>query len=77
MRYRKKPPIVEAVQWFKDGDHPKVYKKQDLNPDVGCIDTIGGKTTIIYPGDWIVTNESGELFSLNSIEFNERFEPDV
>ena len=22
MKYRKKPVIVEAIQWFKNGDHP-------------------------------------------------------
>ena len=24
MKYRKKPVVVEATQWFKDGDHSKV-----------------------------------------------------
>ena len=24
MMYRKKPVIVEAIQWFKEGDHPAV-----------------------------------------------------
>lgn len=23
MKYRKKPVVVEATQWFKNGDHPK------------------------------------------------------
>lgn len=23
MKYRKKPIIIEATQWFKNGDHPK------------------------------------------------------
>lgn len=23
MKYRKKPIVVEATQWFKNGDHPK------------------------------------------------------
>lgn len=22
-RYRKKPVVVEATQWFKNGDHPE------------------------------------------------------
>ena len=25
MRYRKKPVIIEATQWFKNGDHPLDY----------------------------------------------------
>jgi len=24
MKYRKKPVVIEATQWFKDGDHPHV-----------------------------------------------------
>ncbi len=23
-KYRKKPVVIEATQWFKDGDHPNV-----------------------------------------------------
>lgn len=23
MKYRKKPIVIDAVQWFKNGDHPK------------------------------------------------------
>ncbi len=23
MKYRKKPVVIEATQWFKNGDHPK------------------------------------------------------
>lgn len=25
MKYRKKPVVIEAVQWFKNGDHPLDY----------------------------------------------------
>lgn len=25
MKYRKKPILVEATQWFKNGDHPEDY----------------------------------------------------
>jgi len=27
MKFRKKPVIIEAVQWFKDGDHPAVQSR--------------------------------------------------
>ena len=23
MKYRKKPVVIDATQWFKNGDHPK------------------------------------------------------
>lgn len=25
MKYRKKPVVIEATQWFKNGDHPQDY----------------------------------------------------
>ena len=28
MKYRKKPVIIEATQWFKNGDHPDDYTKE-------------------------------------------------
>lgn len=30
-RYKKKPVIIEAIQWFEDGDHPQV-SMHDPNP---------------------------------------------
>ncbi len=27
MKYRKKPVVIEASQWFKNGDHPLDYAK--------------------------------------------------
>ena len=27
MKYRKKPVVIEATQWLKNGDHPKDYSK--------------------------------------------------
>lgn len=35
MRYRKKPVIIEATQWFKNGDHPEDYVARPF--DVGGI----------------------------------------
>lgn len=27
MKFRKKPVVIEAVQWFKNGDHPLDYSR--------------------------------------------------
>lgn len=35
MKYRKKPVEVEAVQWFKNGDHPLDYSKSHDGFDGG------------------------------------------
>jgi len=35
MKYRKKPVVIEAHQWFKNGDHPDdaCYYVDDKSPD--------------------------------------------
>ena len=69
-KYRKKPVVVEAVQWFKNGDHFR-------SPDVlgtkkcencgkymhvhGCVETLEG-WHIVCPGDWIITGVNGEHY---------------
>ena len=30
MKYRKKPIVIEAHQWFKNGDHPDDGNRQEL-----------------------------------------------
>ena len=31
-KYRKKPVVIDAVQWFKNGDHPKDHSVTIMNP---------------------------------------------
>ena len=31
MKFRKKPVVIEATQWFKNGDHPLDYSKDRPN----------------------------------------------
>jgi hypothetical protein len=35
MKFRKKPVVIEAAQWFKNGDHPedRCYYIDDKSPD--------------------------------------------
>jgi hypothetical protein len=59
MKFRKKPVVIEATQWFKDGDHTAVYRG-DLS--ASCfIDTLEG-VHIVSPGDWIITGVKGEHY---------------
>lgn len=73
--FRKKPVVIEAVQWFKHGDHPAV-----LPPHYGGgtaynyaaehgldVDTLGWVPTleaghVVSPGDWIITGIQGENY---------------
>lgn len=64
-QFRKKPVVIDAVQWFKDGDHPavkawhrggNVYKN-----GTPLIETPEGEHRVT-PGDWIITGVAGEHY---------------
>ncbi len=72
MKFRKKPVVIEATQWFKMGDHPMVYEvmgnAEEINGWVamtptGCyeIKTLEGRMTV-SEGDWIITGVKGEHY---------------
>lgn len=62
MKYRKKPIVVEATQWFKMGDHPAVF--------IAILGPTGRKYALptlegdmyVTPGDWIITGVKGEHY---------------
>jgi len=35
MQYRKREVIIEATQWFKNGDHPKDDRKEFIDSETG------------------------------------------
>ncbi len=72
-QYRKKPVVVGAIQWFKDGDHEQVVPvvraraipncllcgKHDL--EHGWVETLEGGHRVC-PGDWLITGVKGESY---------------
>ncbi len=34
-KYRKKPIVIDATQWFKNGDHPEDDRETFKDPDTG------------------------------------------
>ena len=86
MKYRKKPVVIEATQWFKMGDHPMVYPATRGNADtwyadeigvrckdLGMIDTLEGAHYVI-PGDWIITGVKGEHYPCKDEIFEMTYE---
>jgi hypothetical protein len=41
-KFRKKPIVIEAAQWFKNGDHPSDYAKEMTGLEKGKIRTWTG-----------------------------------
>lgn len=85
MKFRKKPVEIEAVQWFKDGDHPKVAplsRYNDVAPQIkepergkmGWVDTLESGH-VVTPGDWIITGVKGENYPCKPDIFAATYDP--
>jgi hypothetical protein len=72
-RYLKKQLVVEAVQWFKPGDHPAVHS-QSASDTNGYIDTPEGRLNVV-PGDWIITGVAGENYPCKPDIFKKLYSP--
>ena len=60
-KYRKKPVVIEATQWFKMGDHPAVVEASLNGMNVHLIETLEGDH-LVTPNDWIITGVKGEHY---------------
>lgn len=80
MKYRKKPVVIEAVQW--DGGNlseiatlggARTYE-QDFTSNGLVIKTLEGNMTA-KPGDWIIKGVKGELYPCKPDIFEQTYEP--
>ncbi len=90
MKYRKKPVVVEATQWFKNGDHLQVEDFEVAPDEVWTGDWAckrcgrakyahGWIDTlegghIVCPGDWIITGVAGEFYPCKPDIFEATYE---
>ena len=75
MKFRKKPVVIEATQWFKHGDHPKVLPmpRGYESPTKGRIPTMEGPMEVTA-GDWIITGVKGEHYPCKPDIFDMTYE---
>lgn len=85
-RYRKKPVVIEAQQWFQLKDHAEVSQWHGENPFGPCphcgqdddahgfISTLEGGH-VVCPGDWIITGVKGEHYPCKPDIFEATYEP--
>lgn len=71
MKYRKKPVVIDAVQWLKHGDHPKVTEYEKAG--YGWIETLEGGH-IVTSGDWIIKGVNGEFYPCKPDIFEKTYE---
>jgi len=87
-KYRKKPVVIEAKQWFQLGDHEKVGQYDCPDEFIaeeecehcggtfkrhGWIKTLEGGH-IVCPGDYIITGVQGEHYPCQPDIFAETYE---
>ena len=83
MKYRRKPEIIEAVQWFKMGDHEDVeeYPLDAIDMRFPVCEYCGKPYNIhgsfqfrtVHPSNWVVTDSTGTHVMSDS-EFREKYE---
>ena len=76
MKFRKKPVVIDAVQFNRPGDHPAVVETSDSPTGFG-IHTLE-HTAIkheVTPGDWIITGVKGEVYACKPDIFEQTYEP--
>ena len=74
--FRKKPVVIEAVQFLKYGDHPAV-EIDPRSPTRYAIHTLEN-TEIKHEvtlGDWIITGVKGEVYPCKPDIFEATYEP--
>lgn len=76
MKYMKRPIAVEAVQWFKLGDHPAVVADEQSSTGFAMYTmenmTIKHEVKI---GDWIITGTAGEHYPHDAKLFAQNYMP--
>ena len=75
-RYKKRnPDTIEATQWFKHGDHPKVTKH--TNKSLGWLIRYPFCNKLVSPSDYIIKYDNGECDVQPKEEFELTFEKEL
>lgn len=76
-KYRKRPVVVDAEQWFPGRHVPGVVANRDNNPMTPnrySIETWEGHMAVA-PGDWIITGVKGEKYPCKPDIFAATYDP--
>ena len=80
MKFRKRPVVVKAVQWFPDpwakANHFVGTDPFGVEWKISCeqgITTLEG-FMMVSPGDWIITGVEGELYPCKPSIFEKTYE---
>ncbi len=83
MKFRKRPVVIEAEQWFPGKEiEGLIFEPGEYGCDYGCgipgtmvlIKTLEGHMKV-RPGDWIITGIAGERYPCKDEIFKATYEP--
>lgn len=72
-KFRKKPVVIDAEQWFPTSEIDGVIPSQDIST-LAFIHTLEG-TMEVHPGDWVITGILGEKYPCKPEIFVATYEP--
>lgn len=82
MKFRRKPVVVDAVQFWPDQqpwpqgvfEIPRGWHERDrVRPPMYSLQS-ERYGAAVKPGDWVVTNQTGERYVVPNVDFFEVFE---
>ena len=74
-QYRKRPVVIEAVQWFAQGHAPTWAQPHVTErPDYCFVHTLEGEMRC-SPGDWLIRGVAGEVYPCKPDIFAATYEP--
>lgn len=82
-RFKKKPVVIEAIQYHPHGNCQEIYDFVGLDSEVNCdseycgdsfdIPTLEG-VMVASPGDWIIKGVAGEFYPCKPDIFEQTYE---
>lgn len=72
MKFRKKPVVIEATQWFESVNHPALVSERGYK--FPYIHTLEGRMWVAE-GDWIITGVKGEFYPCKPDIFEMTYDP--
>ena len=75
MKFRKKPVVIDAVQWFPgiEVEGVKIMRDEHWDGEGAHICTLEGPLHV-SPGDWIITGVKGERYPCKPDIFEATYE---
>ena len=81
MKYRKKPVVIEAIQYQREGNITEVqdfvgpFLKYDPDKNKYAVETLEGTSYFLVKGDWVIKGVNGEFYPCKPDIFEKTYEP--